>query len=418
MRNGMFGGRLFLALGCSALLATAATADNWTRFRGPNGTGVTDDKDVPIAWNEQQGILWKVPLPGNGHGSPIVWGERLFVQSAPNGGQERLLLCLDAATGKPIWSKALPGIPAHIHEFNSWASSTPATDGERVYALFWDGKEIALHAFDLDGRALWHTGLGGFNSQHGVGQSPIVYEGKVVLANDQDGSATLVAVDARTGKLLWQKKRQAFRTCYSTPFILDKSDKGPELIVASTAGVTGYDPLTGAENWHWHWAFTSMALRTVSSPISADGLIFATSGDGSGARHTVAIKIGSKGANTRDNLVWEAKRDMPYVPSLLYRDEHLYFVTDKGMAGCLEARTGARVWFERLGSDMKASPLLIDGKVYAFGEDGEVYVFAAATSFKLLAHNTLGEPISATPAVANGRLFVRGKDHLFCIGKR
>jgi outer membrane protein assembly factor BamB len=411
-----FGLKLVLILGCAATFAVPATAGNWPRFRGPNGTGVADDPNVPVQWTDQN-ILWKTALPGIGKSSPIVWDDRLFIESAPADGKQRLLLCVDVPTGKIRWTRSVPGSLVRTHKFNTLASPTPATDGKRVYALFWDGKDIALHAFDLDGNPVWRTGLGAFTSQHGAGHSPILCDGKVILANDQDGSAAVVALDAETGKVAWQVKRQAFRTCYSTPFLLDNAADGPELIVASTAGITGYDPKTGTENWHWHWAFTGMALRTVASPIAGAGLLFANSGDGSGLRHTVAIRAGSKGEDTKNNLAWEQKHDVPYVPCFLTRGDYLYSVTDEGIAWCRAARTGAKVWNERLGGDVSASPLLIDGKVYAFGEDGDVYVFAAEPTYQLLAKNSIGESIAATPAVADGRLFVRGKDHLFCIGK-
>jgi outer membrane protein assembly factor BamB len=416
MRNGRVGLRLVLVVGAAALLAGPAAAGNWPRFRGPNGTGVSDDKNVPLQWTGKD-VLWTAALPGAGNSSPIVWGDRLFIQTATADGMERVLLCLDVPTGKVRWQKSVPGHPAHIHPKNTLGSSTPATDGKRVYALFWDGQDIALHAFDLDGNALWHTDLGPFTSQHGVGHSPMLYDGKVIVANDQDGSAAIVAVDADTGKVGWQAKRQAFRTCYSTPFVLDNATDGPELIVASTAGVSGYDPKTGTENWHWHWSFAGMALRTVASPIATAGLIVANSGDGSGARDTVAVKVGSKGEDTKENLAWEQRRDLPYVPCFLARGEYLYSVTDTGVAACRVAKTGEVVWSERLGSAMSASPVMIDGNVYACGEDGDVYVFAAEPTYRLLAKDSLGEPITATPAVADGRLFIRGKTHLFCVGK-
>jgi outer membrane protein assembly factor BamB len=412
-----FGLRLFLVLGCAAALAAPGVADNWARFRGPNGTGVSDDKNIPVEWNDRQGVLWKAALPGIGHSSPVVWGDRLFLESATPDGKQRMLLCLDVATGKVRWTNTVPGSKAVIHKKNTFASPTPATDGKRVYALIWDGRNIALHAYDLDGNPAWKTDLGAFKSQHGAGHSPIVHEGKVYLANDQDGTAAVVALEADTGKVAWRAPRPAFRTCYSTPFILDNPADGPELLVGSTAGLTAYDPKTGAENWNWHWAFTGMALRTVASPVAANGILFANSGDGSGARASVAVRVGARGQDTGGNLLWQQKRDLPYVPCFLTHGDYLYSVTDDGFAACREARTGRVVWSERLGEDVTASPLLIDGKVYVCGNDGNVYVFAAEPTYRPLATNSVGEPISATPAVADGRLFVRGKDHLFCIGK-
>src|SRR5262249_41249939 len=156
-------------------------------FRGPNGTGIAADKDVPVRWTAEEGVLWKVRVPGVGHSSPVVWGGRLFLQSASADGKERWLVCLAADTGKPPWTRAAPGTTARIHPLNSLASSTPAVDGERVYAVFWDGKDISLSAFDFQGKHLWKTDLGEFKGQHGVGMSPVVHDGRVFLNNDQDG---------------------------------------------------------------------------------------------------------------------------------------------------------------------------------------------------------------------------------------
>jgi outer membrane protein assembly factor BamB len=394
------------------------TAANWPRFRGPNGTGIAADKDIPVKWGESDGILWKAPLPGLGNSSPIVWGEQIFVQSASADGKERLLLCLNATDGKLIWSRSVPGGQGKTHPKNTLASSTPATDGERVYALFWDGNDLELFAYDLKGELVWKRDLGAYTSQHGAGTSPMVYDGKVFVNNDQDGSAALQAFDAKTGQPAWEAKRTAFRACYSTPLLYEKPGGKAELIVASTAGITSYDPSSGTPNWNYTWTFDKMALRTVASAIASQGLLIANSGDGSGERNTIAIKAGGQGDVSKTNLVWENKKIFPYVPSMLAWEDRLYFVNDKGFAGCCETKTGTLLWNERLsGSDISASPILIDGKVYAINEQGEVYVFPAATSFKLLAKNTLDEPVLATPAVANNRLFIRGREHLFCIGK-
>jgi hypothetical protein len=394
-----------------------ASASNWPRFRGDNGAGLAADKDVPVEWNGS-GVLWKTPLPGVGNSSPVVWGQRVFLQSASTDGKERLLLCLNAADGKVLWTRSVPGSPARTHPLNSLASSTPATDGERVYVMFWDGQDILLYAYDFDGTLLWKRDLGRFTSQHGAGTSPMVHDGKVFLANDHDDAAAVVALGARTGKTLWQAERRPFRACYSTPFVQEKPGGGTELVVCSTTAITAYDPETGRENWTWNWTFTSKrALRTTSSPVAGPGMIFASSGDGSGDRHMVALKLQANGGNAKPSLAWQNKRDFPYVPTMLVWGDHVYAVNDAGVASCHVARTGAAVWTERLGGSMRASPILVNGKVYAVSEQGDVYVFPAAPSFRLLAKNAVGEPVSATPAVADNRLFIRGKTHLFCIGK-
>jgi outer membrane protein assembly factor BamB len=407
---------LLWTVGLLAVTGQSARAEPWPRFRGPHGTGIASDKEIPLKWSDQDGIRWKVRIPGVGHSSPIVWGNRLFLQSASEDARERSLLCLDAGTGKILWTRTVVGTNNMKHPKNTLASSTPATDGERVYVVFWDGAKLLLHAYDFEGNLVWDRDLGLFNTtpktdRHGAGNSPVVYGGKVIYANDQTGTAELLAFHAKTGKSAWQATRRAFRACYSTPFLLEKPGQPPELIVSSTAGVTSYDVQTGKANWDWTWTFDKLPLRTVGSPLYTDGLIIANSGDGGGDRHTVAVKTGGTG------LGWEIKRTLPYVPTMLTWDKHLYYVNDKGFAGCMVAATGETVWTERLGGDVMASPILIDGKIYAIDEEGRVFVYAAAPVFKLLARTPMGEPVMATPAVADNRLYIRGHSHLYCIGK-
>src|SRR5579885_2937069 len=381
MRNGRLGLRLLLGLGLLAALGLPAGAANWPRFRGPNGTGVADDKNIPAEWTEKD-YLWKVALPGVGNSSPIVWGDRVFLQCASADSKERLLVCVSAATGKILWTASEPGgRAANLNrKYNTLASSTPATDGQRVYCVWWDGTGLSLAAYDLDGKRVWKRDLGKFKSQHGAGASPIVVGDKVILNNDQDGSARLQAFDAKTGKPAWEVKRTAFRACYATPFVLERPGGPPELVVASTAGLAGYDPDSGKERWHWDWKFDGMALRTVGSPVYSKGILFALSGDGSGARHAVAVRIGSQGDVTKTDLAWQNKRNraLPHVPGPLVLGDHLYFINDRGVAACHEAATGKQVWAEELNCTVSASPVLIDGKVYAVSDDGDVIVFRAS----------------------------------------
>jgi outer membrane protein assembly factor BamB len=403
-------------LACFFSTDRSASGSDWPRFRGPNGTGISGDKDVPVQWTESN-VLWKTPIPGLGNSSPIVWGNHVFLQSADASGKERYLICLSANDGQILWTRSVPSSKAHIHPRNTWSSSTPATDGQNVYALFWDGLKIALYAFDFQGNEVWKHELGGFTSQHGPGASPIVFEGKVYYPCDQDNDCVLVALDARTGKPLWKVQRKAFRACYSTPFILESPTHGSELIAVSTAGITGYNPQTGKDNWSWTWHFDRMPLRTVASPVFSQGLIFANSGDGAGDRHAIAVRPAGNGDVTSTNLAWENKKILPYVPSMLTWEDYLLAVNDKGLALCYQAQTGKPVWTEHLANGFTASPVIVDGKVYAVSEDGEVFVFPAGPSFKRLAKNSVGEKVMATPAVANNRLFIRGQEHLFCIGK-
>lgn len=402
----------FLLLAC-----LTAQAEDWRRFRGPEGAGKSSDRDVPVQWSATENILWKAALPGVGHSSPIVSRDRVFVQSASSDGKQRWLLCLDASTGEKRWQEEAPGATARTHARNTLASSTPAADGKHVYAVFWDGRAVLLCAYDYDGKRLWKRDLGGFTSQHGAGLSPIVEDGRVFLNYDQDGSARVLAFDARSGKPLWKAERKAFRACYSTPFLHSRPGGGKELIVASTAGVTGYDPGSGKEKWNFDWSFQGKPLRTVASPIACDHLVVASSGDGSGERHTIAVRLPGQNGKEKAQMVWEMLKGVPYVPCMLASHGHLYGVTDQGVAVCRVAITGEAVWSRRICGAVSASPVLINGKVYAPAEDGKVYLFAATTTFKLLGANDLGEPIIASPAVADDRLFIRGRSHLFCIAR-
>lgn len=419
------------------LLTPILGAAEWTRFRGPDGLGTADDKNVPVIFGPSSNILWKTEIPGRGNSSPIVSKGKVFLQSASTDGNKRMLVCVDVKSGKIDWSKELTGATAHTHDLNSLASSTPAADGERVYTVFWDGKHISLMAWDYSGKQLWTRDLGGYKSQHGPGLSPMVAGDRVVLNVDQDDLAEVMAFDSKTGNPLWKKSRAAFRASYPTPFLLERDGK-QEVIVASTAGITSYDPKDGAVIWNWTWIWKpdpnapkkkgnakggpGGPLRNVGGPIYHNGLIYAISGDGGGDRCMVAIKAGPTGDITDTGLVWEKKKETPYVPMALAHGDYVYWVTDKENLGiCVEAKTGKLIWKERLGrgsAQVTASPVLIDGKIYSVAMDGRVSVFDASPKFNLVAENDLKETVQASPAVADGKLYIRGTTHLFCIGKK
>lgn len=309
-----------LAVALIAAGAAAASAADWPRFRGPNGTGAGPDTGFPVKFSATENLLWKAAIPGSGASSPIVSAGKVFVQSASPDGRERFLICLDAKDGKEAWRRAIPGGAAKTHKKNTLASSTPAADGRSVYAVFWDGESITVHAFDFAGKPLWNRSLGGFKSQHGAGESPVVHGGKVFVNHDQDGAARLVALDAATGAVAWEQTRKAYRACYSTPFLHKRADGTEELIVASTAGIAGHDPAGGRQNWVWNWDWSAggRPLRTVGSPVAAEGLIFLSSGDGAGDRAMVAVKAdGATGDVSGTAKVWENRKSFPYVPSML-----------------------------------------------------------------------------------------------------
>lgn len=421
-----------LRLSCFVLFLTATASDaaDWPRFRGPNGMGIADDTNVPVSVTAST-TLWKTPIPGKGNSSPIISKGKAFMQTSVGEGQ-RMLVCVDVATGKIDWSKEVKGGSAKTHAKNSLASSTPAADGERVYTVFWDGKTISLSAWDYAGKQLWHKELGGYVSQHGPGLSPAVVGGNVILNIDQDGIAEVKAFNGKSGELVWQKSRQAYRACYTTPYVYERNGK-QEVVVASTAGVTAYDPKDGAVTWNWTWVWKADPkgpkgkagpggpLRHVGGPIVHNGMIFAISGDGGGDRHMVALKADGTGDVTEKALLWEKKKGTPYVPMALAKGDYIFWITDKeNLAVCVEAKTGKEVWAERLGgsAQVTASPVMINGKIYSINENGTLFVFAADKKFDLIAKSELNEEVFASPAVADGKLFIRTASHLYCIGKK
>jgi outer membrane protein assembly factor BamB len=441
-------GRLLLGALASICLVADAQADHWERFRGPNGNGICNDKNIPVQFGKTEGVLWKAKIAGDGASSPIIWGDRVFLQTASLDAKERSLLCIDAKTGTEIWKRSIPGIKPNqsIRKDSTLASATPTTDGKTVFVPFWNGKDILMIAYDFQGEKLWERNLGEFVSQHGAGASPILYKDLVIFSVDKDAyrevvdttkkkeagakkqptkkvpvpnASTLYGLDKKTGKTVWATPREAIRACYSIPFILDKPGVGPELIVTSTSAITGYDPMTGKANWYYTWTFAKDPLRTIASSVYADGVLLAMSGDGSGERLMVAVELKAQGKETQPTRVWANSKQFPYVTCPLIKGEYVYFVNDLGVAGCFHAKSGKQVWFERL-PDAKfyASPIMIDGKMYAASEQGDLFVIDASPTYNLLAKNSFGERILATPAVADGRLFLRTQNHLYCVGKK
>lgn len=396
-----------------------AGAETWERFRGPHGDGIVRNQNLP-AHLDGKSQVWKVALPGLGNSSPVVWNDQLFVQSASADGSQRSLLCLDSKTGKTVWEQKTPGTKAATHQKNTLASATPTTDGNGVYAATWNGKDILLSAYTMKGERLWEKNLGEFKSQHGPGASPLVYKDKVYYAFDMDGKAVMYAFDKATGKEAWTQPRDAARACYTIPRIIEKGANGTELVVISTTGITSYHPDTGSRNWDWKWNFggpKAELLRTIGETVHMGDKLIAFSGTASG-RLTVGLDLPSvQGASPVQ--VWDNKKDFPYVPSPVGYDGYIYFMNDRGFAGCFESKTGKQVYLERVpGATFTASPIIVDGKIYAASEEGDIFVIDAAPKFNIVSTNKIGERIRATPAVADGRIFVRGENHLFCFGKK
>ena len=409
-----------LALLVATLALSVAPAADWSRFRGPNGTGVAQG---PLPAIDPKHPLWKVTIPGKGVSSPIIVKGKLFLQTASKDGKSRTLLCLDAVTGEKIWTKDEPGEPAQprkLHNKNSLASSTPACDGEQVYCQWWDGAAVSLKAYDMAGNEKWRASLGEWDSQHGPGSSPVLHNGMVFINVDDDNRAELVAFDAKTGDKKWIASRKHERACYTTPCILKRDSHPDELILGSTHLITSYDPTTGAINWEYEltWPKGKMPLRVIGNPVYAAGLLVMSCGDGSGARYMIAIDPEKK----NPAKVWDLNRgSLPYVPCMLTKGGLIFWIGDKpgGWACCADAKTGKEFFTEKItDKEPSSSPIMVDDKILMIAESGEIVVFKAAKEFDEVARVKLGEGVFASPAAADGRIYIRGTTHLYCFGKK
>ncbi|MEO1994674.1 MAG: PQQ-binding-like beta-propeller repeat protein [Planctomycetaceae bacterium] len=394
-------------------LSLPVRSENWTRYRGDNGTGISNATEVPTRWSPGD-YLWSRDLPGLGHSSPVIFEDRLFVTSAVDEGAIRYLYCLNAKSGKEIWARQLGMNRSHKHSKSSWASSTPVTDGHAVYVALADKERLLLSSYDYAGTLIWRRSLGRFSSQHGHGVSPILYKDLIILPNDQKGPSSVVALDKATGQTRWSALRSVRRTSYSTPFVLARPGTEPQLIcVSGASGVTSLKPETGDVNW-----FTGeFPLRTVASPVYGGGLITATCGGGGVGKLLIAIDPNGKGAVADTHVKYRIDRNLPYVPTPVVYQDHIYLWNDNGVVRCLDVRTGKNLWTQRIGGNYSGSPICISGRLYCMSEAGDVVVLAASPKFQQLATNPLGDGSHSTPAVAQGQLYLRTFHKLFCIGK-
>ncbi len=401
---------LFL-LGAWLLVPCAARAENWPCWRGPRGDGTSLEKNIPVRWSATENIRWKVPVPGTGHASPIVWEDRIFLVSCLEEKQQRILLCYDRPSGKLLWQRVVLTAPLERkHRLNSYASSTPATDGERVYVTFLDRQWMFVAAYDFQGRQLWAVRPGVFHSRHGYCSCPVLYRDLVIVNGDHDGDSYIVALDRRTGRTVWKVPREFKTRSYVTPIIRRLAGR-TQMILSGSKCVTSYDPDTGRLLWIVH----GPTEQFVASMVDNGHLVFLTAGYPE--RHILAIRPDGTGNVTKTHIVWRTRQGAAYVPSPVVVGEHLYVVSDQGVATCFEAETGRVRWRKRLGVRFSASPVVAEGRIYFQADDGTTTVVQAGPRFRRLAVNRLGEYTYASAAVSQGNIFIRSEKHLWCIGK-
>ncbi len=431
---------LFAAL-LTAAPAQSQHADEWAQWRGPSGQGYVTGEMPPLEWSDSKNLLWKTELPGGGHSTPVIWGDRLFLTCADASGERRWVVCIETKTGKIRWQDlASKGITEQIHSTNSQASPSCVTDGKYVYAFF---GTPGMFCFDLDGKRIWEHQFGIFTSEThwGIGASPVLFENLVIQNCDNDGPrflppgrspkdaapASLVALDKTTGRIVWETPREQGRG-FSTPVLIPTENGRLDLVLNGPFGVWGYDPKTGRELWH--------CLRHPDEdnnrfgepmPLHVGSIMFAAAGRESG--YLQAIRLGGNGDVTGSGLVWEMRRKgVRDVGSGVLVDKFLIFADGRSNISAHDIKTGKQLYFERIKSGKSgqgakgfyASPIVVDGLVLCLHQVGRTFVVKPGPKLEIVRENVLsdGTDFSASPAVANGRLYLRSQTHLYCIGNK
>jgi len=443
--------KALLALAFCLGLASAVNAQNWPSFRGQNSSGVADGNNPPTTWDAEKSsnIVWKTPIPGLGHSSPVVWGDRVFVTTAVSSAAKSQFVhgltetsasaddtskhswrvyCLDKNTGRIIWEKAIyEGTPkTKRHVKASFANATPTTDGKHLIVSF--GSE-GLYCFDLEGKLLWKQDLGvldggwspGPDLHWGFGSSPIIYKHLAIVQCDTQNQAFIAAFNLADGKRAWQTAREE-DSSWGSPAIYEGKDHA-ELVTSGTKYYRGYDPLTGKELWR----LADGIDVKIPTPIAAHGLYFLSGGGSHGPRNFYAVRAGAKGeikkaenADDNSSIAWQSPVIKPHIVTPIVYGDYLYVCTDNGVLTQYQAKTGEPGFRARLGNggSFAASPVASDGKLYFASEDGDVFVVKAGATYELLARNPMGEVMIASPAITGKMLIIRGEHHVFGIGEK
>ncbi|MEN3943469.1 PQQ-binding-like beta-propeller repeat protein [Prosthecobacter sp. SYSU 5D2] len=412
-----------VALGLFSFL-TALQADNWPMWRGIQGDGTTAESGLPQKWSATENVLWKIPLPGPGNSTPVVWGDKVFVTQAVEKTGQRLLLCLDRKTGKQLWEAGtIYREPELTHATNPYCAASPATDGERVIVSF---ASAGIFCYDLQGKELWkRTDLGKQHHIWGNGTSPVLAGDRFFLNFGPGEKTTLYAFDKTTGKTLWQhdepggasgeSKEKKWLGSWADPLFRKVGDRY-ELFMSYPGRACAFDPMTGKQ---W-WTCEGLNPLVYNSPLYADGHVVAFGGfNGQG----LMVKAGGDGDVTKTHRVWHLPKVSQRIGSGVLHEGHHYILTDGGIAECRDLKTGGMVWNERLkgpgprGQNWSSLVLTAEGLCYAVNQGGDAFIFRASPTFELLATNSIGEKVIGSMAVSDGQIFIRSYEHLWCIGK-
>jgi outer membrane protein assembly factor BamB len=386
---------------------------NWPRFRGPGGLGISAYTNVPSSWNGKtgEGILWKTPVPLPGENSPVVWGNRVFLTGATE--NKREVYCFDADSGELLWQKVVENVPGSsletpkVSEDTGFAAPTAVTDGQRVYAIFANGDVIC---FDFDGNRVWAKSLGLPENIYGHASSLAMYQNLLLVLFDQggveDGLSRLIALDALSGRTVWETQRPVPNS-WASPIVIN-TGKREEVITCGNPWVIAYNPAIGKELWRTKCLSGDIA----PSPIYANGLVFAANE----YAYLAAIRPDGEGDVTETHIVWKAEDGLPNICSPLSNNELVFLLASYGILTCYNAQDGSVVWEQDLRASFKSSPSLVGDKVYLMSEEGVMFIIAAGREYKELGRAELGEKAHTSPAFMDGRIYIRGKENLYCIG--
>lgn len=416
----------------AAAFCSQLVAEDWPGWRGPRGDGTSKDV-VPTTWDAKTGknIRWKTAVPGVGHASPIVWGDRVIVISCDSETKDRLLLSYDRHTGKEVFRKTVFTAPLETkHNLNSHASSTPVTDGKHIFVSFLkvDGRtvpapnvgtprpvtpgRVMVAAYTFNGEKKWETDVGEFISAHGFCSCPVLFENTVIINGDHDGKSYVAALDQKTGKPIWKSPRRYGIRSYVTPIIRDVAGK-TQMVMSGSQAVTSLNPKTGKTIW----SVEGPTEQFVASMVFDGERFFLAAGFPS--YHVMAINPDGTGNVSKSHIAWHCKDQVRcYVPSPVLCQGRLFVADDRGTANCFDAKSGERIWRDRLGRHFSASLVTAGGHVFFLTDDGEMLVVKPDDELNIVAKNNIGEYCSASPAIASGNLFIRGEKHLFCIGEK